>query len=54
MFFVLSQALDKEKVLSPHEELNPRPSNPALQFQLSGRASEHASDNHGYITAIKP
>ena len=43
---VLSRALDKEKVLSPHEELNLRPSNPALQFQLSGRASEHASDNH--------
>ena len=26
MFFVLSRARDKEKILSPHEESNPRPS----------------------------
>ena len=27
MFFVLSTAWDKEKILSPHEESNPRPLN---------------------------
>ena len=27
MFFVLSQARDKEKIVSPHEELNLWPSN---------------------------
>ena len=30
MFFVLSQAQDKEKILSPHEELNLWPSDSAL------------------------
>ena len=25
MFFILSRALDKEEILSPHEELNLRP-----------------------------
>ena len=31
MFFVLSQAWDKEKILSPHEESNLRPSDSVLQ-----------------------
>ena len=31
MFFVLSQAQDKEKILSPHEELNLWPSNSMRQ-----------------------
>ena len=31
MFYVLSRAWDKEKVLSPHEESNLRPSDSALQ-----------------------
>ena len=30
MFFVVSQAWDKEKILSPYEELNLRPSDSAL------------------------
>ena len=30
MFFVLSQAWDKEKIVSPHEESNLRPSDSAL------------------------
>ena len=30
MFFVVSQAWDKEKLLSPYEELNLRPSDSAL------------------------
>ena len=31
MFFVLSRAWDKEKILSPHEESNLRPSDSALK-----------------------
>ena len=31
MFFVLSRAWDKEKILSPHEESNLRPSDSALR-----------------------
>ena len=31
VFFVLSRAWDKEKILSPHEESNLRPSDPALR-----------------------
>ena len=31
MFFVLSPAWDKEKILSPHEESNLRPSHSALR-----------------------
>ena len=35
MFFVLSQAWDKEKVLSPHQESNHRPSDFVLQCSTS-------------------
>ena len=31
--FVFSRAWDKEKIQSPHEELNLRPSDPALQIE---------------------
>ena len=31
MFFVLSRARDKEKILSPHEESNLRPSDSVLR-----------------------
>ena len=31
MFFVLSRAWDKEKILSPHEESNLRPSDSVLR-----------------------
>ena len=31
VYFVLSRAWDKEKILSPHEESNLRPSDSALQ-----------------------
>ena len=31
MFFILSQAWDKEKILSPHEESNLKPSDSVLQ-----------------------
>ena len=34
MFFVLSQLWDEGKILSPHEELNLRPSDSALRFFL--------------------
>ena len=52
MFLVLSRALDKEKILSPHEELKLGPSDSILQFQLSSRASEHTSDNHQITMVI--
>ena len=35
MFFFLSQAWDKEKVLSPHQESNHGPSDSALQCSTS-------------------
>ena len=35
MFFVLSQAWNKEKVLSPHQESNHRPSDFVLQCSTS-------------------
>ena len=34
MFFVLSRLWDEGKILSPHEELNLRPSDSALRFSL--------------------
>ena len=33
VFFVLSRAWDKERILSPHEELNLRPSDSAREVQ---------------------
>ena len=36
MFFVLSRVWDKEKILSPHEESNLRPSDSALRCSTSG------------------
>ena len=35
MFFVLSQAWDKEKILSPHEESNLRPSDSAHRCSIT-------------------
>ena len=35
MFFILSQAWDKEKTLSPHEESNLRPSDSVLQHSTT-------------------
>ena len=35
MFFVLSRAWDKEKILSPHEESNLRPSDSALRYSTT-------------------
>ena len=35
MFFVLSPAWDKEKILSPHEESNLRPSDSALRCSIT-------------------
>ena len=38
--------------LGPQTSLNLRPSDSVLQFQLSGRASEHKSDNHQITMVI--
>ena len=35
MFFVLSRVWDKEKILSPHEETNLRPSDSTLQYSTT-------------------
>ena len=40
MFFVLSQAWDKEKILNPHKELHLRPLDHTLMFSISSQNSK--------------
>ena len=58
MFFVLSRAWDKEKILSPYEESNVRPSDSALrcsatepQRLYSDRGLLRSSKTHALHTA---
>ena len=41
MFFVLSRAWDKEKILSPHEESNLRPSDSAFRCSTTEPQRPH-------------
>ena len=40
MFFVLSQAWDKEKILNPHKELHLRPLDHTPMFSISSQNSK--------------
>ena len=47
MFIVLARTWDKEKILSPHEGSNLRPSDSAL------RCSATMMDRHNHVTTVK-
>ena len=54
MFFVLSRAWNKEKILSPHEESNLRPSHSALRCSTTKPQRLHSERGllQSYMTRV--